>query len=218
MAKQGVDDDEEWVQLRQVRLMIDNFAQEKLMLIAKLYNLSQKFVQELDLATEETSKQLAQSTSSGRGAASYHDMDRMVMRDNLNHTQAKAFDAVDLEPKSSTHSKNFGKDMMNMQSQASTAKGQKKQRRANDGKFESIRMSSIYDGGKAEGRAGMESKRGRKAGGVEAAFYNNTHTPMEEDKTPDQWPIENESAVVIPSFTPEGDAFQADETNCKKCN
>ena len=65
--------------------MIDNFAQEKLMLIAKLYNLSQKFVQELDLATEETSKQLAQSTSSGRGAASYHDMDKIIMQHNLNH-------------------------------------------------------------------------------------------------------------------------------------
>jgi len=31
-------------------------AEEKLHLIAKLYNLAQKFVQELDVATEETNK------------------------------------------------------------------------------------------------------------------------------------------------------------------
>ena len=30
--------------------------QEKLMLVAKLYNLGQRFVQELDVATEETNK------------------------------------------------------------------------------------------------------------------------------------------------------------------
>ena len=56
MAKLGVDDDDEWEQLKKVRHQIDNFAQEKLLLIAKLYNLSQKFVQELDVATDETSK------------------------------------------------------------------------------------------------------------------------------------------------------------------
>ena len=56
MAKQGVNDGELWEELIKVREEIDALAQEKLMLIAKLYNLAQKFVQELDVATEETSR------------------------------------------------------------------------------------------------------------------------------------------------------------------
>ena len=44
MSKGGVDDAQQWNELRQVRVGIDSMAQEKLLLIAKLYNLSQKFV------------------------------------------------------------------------------------------------------------------------------------------------------------------------------
>lgn len=56
MAKSGVDDNDQWMELKKARAEIDSLAQEKLLLIAKLYNLAQKFVQELDVATEETSK------------------------------------------------------------------------------------------------------------------------------------------------------------------
>ena len=148
---------------------------------------------------------MQQSSSTGRGAANYHEMERMLMHYNTNHASAKAFDESNIEP---SHPKNFGKDMMSMSSQSTTGKGNKKQRRATDGKFESIKSLGMYDGGKAEGRANERKGGGRKAGGVEAAFYNHANTPMEEDKTPDdRWPMESESAVVIPSFTPEGDAF-----------
>lgn len=89
-----------------------------------------------------------------------------------------------------------------MASQQATGNAQKRQRRATDGKFESIKSGGMYEsvGGKTEGRAGNERKGGgRKAGGVEAAFYNIGSTPIEEDKTPDErWPMENESAIVIP--------------------
>lgn len=89
-----------------------------------------------------------------------------------------------------------------MASQQATGNVQKRQRRATDGKFESIKSGGMYEsvGGKTEGRAGNERKGGgRKAGGVEAAFYNIGSTPIEEDKTPDdRWPMENESAIVIP--------------------
>jgi len=44
MSKGGVEDAQQWNELRQVRVGIDSMAQEKLLLIAKLYNLSQKFV------------------------------------------------------------------------------------------------------------------------------------------------------------------------------
>lgn len=56
MAKQGIDDGEAWLELRKAQESIDAMAQEKLTLIAKLYNLAQKFVQELDIVTEETNK------------------------------------------------------------------------------------------------------------------------------------------------------------------
>lgn len=56
MAKQGVDDGELWLELRRTQETVDALSQEKLTLIAKLYNLAQKFVQELDIVTEETSK------------------------------------------------------------------------------------------------------------------------------------------------------------------
>jgi len=144
------------------------------------------------------------STTTGRGAvANYNDLVAMTMRDTTNNTgSAKAFDESNIEPvaNSKTYS---SQDMMSMASQA-TAKGQKKQRRANDGKFEAIKTVGMYDSvsGKAEGRAGNDRKaNGRKAGGVEAAFYNSNlgGTPLEEDKVPeDRWPLENDSAIVIP--------------------
>lgn len=40
MARAGVNDNEPWTELRNVRGEIDSFAQEKLLLVAKLYNLS----------------------------------------------------------------------------------------------------------------------------------------------------------------------------------
>lgn len=74
MAKQGVDDAETWIELRKAQETIDAMAQEKLMLIAKLYNLTQKFVQELDIVTEETNKQMQQSGGQGRSSSSYNEM------------------------------------------------------------------------------------------------------------------------------------------------
>ena len=61
MAKQGVEDGDLWKELIQARSEIDGLGTEKCMLVAKLYNLAQKFVQELDVATEETSRQMMQS-------------------------------------------------------------------------------------------------------------------------------------------------------------
>lgn len=40
IAKGGVDDFDQWNELRKVRVDINSMAQEKLLLIAKLYNLS----------------------------------------------------------------------------------------------------------------------------------------------------------------------------------
>ena len=62
MAKGGVDDADLWVDLRETRVEINSLAQEKLLLVAKLYNLAQKFVKELEVSTEETSKQMEKST------------------------------------------------------------------------------------------------------------------------------------------------------------
>ncbi len=56
MAKAGVNDGELWSELKECREEINAFAQEKLLLVAKLYNLSQIFVQELDVATDEVKK------------------------------------------------------------------------------------------------------------------------------------------------------------------
>ena len=44
MAQGGVNDGELWQELRETRTEIDALAQEKLLLIAKLYNLAQRFV------------------------------------------------------------------------------------------------------------------------------------------------------------------------------
>ena len=85
MDKQGVGDGELWDELREARRDIDALAQEKLYLIAKCYNLSQRFVQELDAATEETSRQMEMSTQNGRGAgATYNEMIKFSMRETQN--------------------------------------------------------------------------------------------------------------------------------------
>ncbi len=47
MAKEGVDDDELWTQLHAIRQQLDYLYDEKMMLVAKLFNLAQRFVQEL---------------------------------------------------------------------------------------------------------------------------------------------------------------------------
>ena len=77
MEARGVDDQEMWTELRACREEIDALAQEKLLLVAKLYNLAQRFVMELDVATDETSKQIAQSSNTvGRntGTSQYEHM------------------------------------------------------------------------------------------------------------------------------------------------
>ncbi len=56
MAKAGVNDGDLWKELKECREEINALAQEKLLLVAKLYNLSQIFVQELDVATDEVRK------------------------------------------------------------------------------------------------------------------------------------------------------------------
>ena len=58
MEKQGVDDEQEWKELHLTRERINNMAEEKLLIVAKLYNLTQRFVQELEISTEEMDKQL----------------------------------------------------------------------------------------------------------------------------------------------------------------
>ena len=47
MAKEGVADEELWVQLHATRQQLDYLYDEKMMLVAKLFHLAQRFVQEL---------------------------------------------------------------------------------------------------------------------------------------------------------------------------
>ena len=54
MERAGVDDSELWTELKQVREEVIAYGQEKLLLIAKMYNLAQKFDQEL----EDSNKQM----------------------------------------------------------------------------------------------------------------------------------------------------------------
>ena len=49
MSKNGLDDTEDWERLKEVRREIDALSDEKEMLIQKIYNLVQKFVQEVEL-------------------------------------------------------------------------------------------------------------------------------------------------------------------------
>lgn len=49
MAKMGQNDELLWSRLIEVRAEIDSLYEEKLMLVKKMYNLGQKFVQELEV-------------------------------------------------------------------------------------------------------------------------------------------------------------------------
>ena len=53
-AENGEDDTEEWKQLKSLRTEINNLADEKLVIIQKIYALSQRFVQELNESISET--------------------------------------------------------------------------------------------------------------------------------------------------------------------
>ena len=53
-AENGEDDSEEWKQLKLLRDEINNLADEKLVIIQKIYALSQRFVQELNESISET--------------------------------------------------------------------------------------------------------------------------------------------------------------------
>ena len=54
----GADDKSQWEELHRIRSRINAMADEKLHWIAKLYNLTQRFVQELQISNEEMDKQL----------------------------------------------------------------------------------------------------------------------------------------------------------------
>lgn len=56
----GVQDVELFNKLKDVRLQIDSVYDEKLMLVQKMYNLTQKFVQELDAQNMEQLKHIQQ--------------------------------------------------------------------------------------------------------------------------------------------------------------
>ena len=53
-VQNGEDDTEEWKQLKHLRTEINNLADEKLMIVQKIYALSQRFVQELNESITET--------------------------------------------------------------------------------------------------------------------------------------------------------------------
>jgi hypothetical protein len=58
MSKNGVDDELLWKRLKEVRIGIDSIYDEKLLTVQKIYNLTQKFVQELDLQNIEQMKHI----------------------------------------------------------------------------------------------------------------------------------------------------------------
>jgi hypothetical protein len=49
MARMGQNDESLWSRLIEVRAEIDSLYEEKLLLVRKMYNLGQKFVQELEV-------------------------------------------------------------------------------------------------------------------------------------------------------------------------
>ena len=53
-VQNGEDDTEKWKQLKHLRTEINNLADEKLMIVQKIYALSQRFVQELNESITET--------------------------------------------------------------------------------------------------------------------------------------------------------------------
>ena len=50
----GEDHSLEWAELQEARTEIDCLAEEKLLILKKIYNLSQRFVQEIDESIDET--------------------------------------------------------------------------------------------------------------------------------------------------------------------
>ena len=66
-ASRGEDDSQEWARLKAARKEIDGLAEEKLMIVSKVFNLTQRFVQELDESIGETehliNKQQANTSS-----------------------------------------------------------------------------------------------------------------------------------------------------------
>ena len=74
-ASEGEDDSEPWMRLNAARKEIDSLAEEKLQIVMKIYNLSQRFVQELNESIAETDKLIDQQKStSGRGGQSFADV------------------------------------------------------------------------------------------------------------------------------------------------
>ena len=67
-AELGEDHSLEWAELQEARTEIDCLAEEKLLILKKIYNLSQRFVQEIDESIDETkmimTKQPTQSRNS----------------------------------------------------------------------------------------------------------------------------------------------------------
>ena len=53
-AKEGLEHSQEWEELQEARTEINCLAEEKLMILSKIYNLSQRFVQEIDESILET--------------------------------------------------------------------------------------------------------------------------------------------------------------------
>lgn len=53
-VENGEDDTEEWKELKSLRTEINRLADEKLMVVQKIYALSQRFVQELNESISET--------------------------------------------------------------------------------------------------------------------------------------------------------------------
>ena len=53
-AQKGQEHSQEWEELQRARTEINCLAEEKLMILSKIYNLSQRFVQEIDESILET--------------------------------------------------------------------------------------------------------------------------------------------------------------------
>ena len=132
-ASRGEDDSQEWARLKAARKEIDGLAEEKLMIVSKVFNLTQRFVQELDESIDETehliNKQQANTSSrsqevqaclaaaqSNRGAAM-----------SLGGAKEDGFDDLDFDMGSGYDLDRF-------------PKRNKSQHRGADGKFESKGM------------------------------------------------------------------------------
>lgn len=149
MAKCGIDDADLWVELREKREEINALAQEKLLLVAKLYNLAQKFVKELEASTEETSKQMEKSTQRHGTAANQYVNEMMhymgkIDKSGPNGPGKSQYDEQ-LEPtgpaqdyygsqKSGASGSQGAKDLLTVSSKNNSRKNQT---RASDGKFQS---------------------------------------------------------------------------------